>query len=270
MESSLADTYWDVVGGVGNYLGWGSGTHFGDEAWNDDKTRRLKRIVKGGLRQFYNPPPDQSGVSHQWSFLRPVATVTLVSGDETVLMPFDFKGLEGPVYVLDSAGSPTMIPTSDKVRARYAMYPSETGRPQCVEIEPIKATEKERGQRFRLAVWPLADANYSLQFRYSIQGEMLSGEKPYAYGGVEHAETILASCLAYAELHEDDIFRGGPKQDYWRERLATSISMDRQKRPQTLGYNADYSDQLNRGLHRNPREFTTTFAPITYNGASID
>lgn len=247
MESSLADTYWDVIGGVGFDLGWGRGPRFGDEEWDANKTNTLKWIVKSGLRQFYHPPPDQSGVSHQWSFLSPVSTLTILSGEQSANLPGDFKGFEGDILITTGSGlAPFSVSVGGGVRAKYAAYPSSTGRPEYFEVEPIKGTERSHGQRFRLAVWPEADQDYAIQFRYSILGSMLTGDLPYAYGGAEHAETILASCLAVAEERLDDI-ANGPRYQKWRERLAASISMDRQKRPLSLGYVGDASDLYESG-----------------------
>lgn len=263
MESSLADTYQDVIGSVGFDLGWGRGADNGDEAWSDSKLKTLREVVKGGLQQFYNPPPDQSGVSHQWSFLKPLATLTLESGTRTVRLPDDFKGVEGEVLIVTTqGGSQTALKVGGRVRARFAMYPDTTGRPEDLEIEPLKDTTKERGQRFQFAVFPEADQDYTLQFKYAIQGKMLTGELPYAYGGAEHASTIKASCLAWAELHLDDVAQG-PKYGFWRERLAASVSMDRQKRPQSLGYNGDRSDQLEL---RAGRRSWGGYPQIEYNG----
>jgi hypothetical protein len=240
VESSLADNYRDIIGSVGFDLGWGRGPDFAEDQYDGRKLTTLKQVVKGGLQQFYNPPPDQTGVSYQWSFLKPFGHVTLASGARVVKLPEDFKGLEGLVHVAIDNGGYSLKLRHD-ARASYAAYPDDTGQPQRIEIEGIPNTTKERGQRFQFVVWPEADAAYTLQFHYSIQGVMLTGELPYAYGGAEHSSTIKASCLAWAELHLDDI-PNGPKQQFWRERLAASISMDRQKQPKTLGYNSDRSD----------------------------
>lgn len=247
METGLADTYWDVIGGVGFDLGWGRGPRFGEEEWDDYKTNTLKNIVKRGLRQFYHPPPDGAGVSHQWSFLSPIGTVTIADGEQAVNLPRDFKGFESEIYITTSSGLvPFAVDVSGAVAAQYAAYPSSTGRPQKFEVRPVKATDRTHGQRFQLAVWPEADDDYTLQFRYSILGEMLSGDLPYAYGGAEHAETILASCLEVAERTIDGIVQG-PHWRHWKERLAASISMDRQKRPLSLGYVDDNSDAREAG-----------------------
>lgn len=263
MESSLADSYSDLIGGVAFDLGWGRSP----DNWDETKLETLKEVVKNGLRDFYHPPTDQLGVSHQWSFLKPRVQVTLPDGESTVLLPDDFKGVEGEVLVVTDNGIlRPRLKVGGMTRAQIAAYPSSSGPPQMIDIEPLKQTTPNRGQRFQFVVWPTADADYTLEFYYSILGEFLSGTRPYAYGGAEHASTILASCLAWAELHLDDIAQG-PKYLHWRERLAASISMDRQKRPQTLGYNGDRSDELEAGYGTGTRRHGYGNVLIQVNGS---
>lgn len=265
MESSLTDNYWDVIGEVGFDLGWGRGERFGDEAWADDKYATLKMLVKNGLQQFYHPPA-LGGVSHQWSFLRPVRSVTLLDGERFVLLPADFKGFEGDILITTGSGlTPTSMRVLGGVHAQYAAYASATGRPQRCEVVPVRGTSSGHGQRFQLSVWPEADQDYTLQFRYSILPDMLTGEYPYAYGGSEHSATIKASCMEVAERKIDKIV-GGPHYRHWMERLATSISMDRQKQPTTLGYVGDRSDDYEVGYGSGSRVRYSDWPIISSNG----
>lgn len=58
---------------VGYIMGWDP-----DSAnWSADETALGSEIVQSGLRQFYSPPllPNQS-IAHEWTFLRPVTTLT--------------------------------------------------------------------------------------------------------------------------------------------------------------------------------------------------
>jgi hypothetical protein len=268
VESSLADTYRDVIGSIGAEAGWGRGPDNGDEEWDATKFTTLKLVMKSGLRQFYKPPPDQSGVSHQWSFLSPRTLLTLPSGSRELLLPFDFGGVEGPLnLVTTSGGSPGQIRVTGGVRARYATHPSATGRPCYAEIEPLRHVDKGKGQRWQMVFYPEPNAEFTIELNYSIIGEMLTGELPYAYGGADHSETILASCLAIWENRQDDIDQG-PRYKFWRERLAASISFDRLKRSQNLGYNGDRSDARYEGRsNRSGRGWGATFL---YNGVPLD
>lgn len=268
MESSLADTYRDVIGSIGFEAGWGRGPDNGDEEWDDTKLQTLKLVMKSGLRRFYKPPPDQSGVSHQWSFLTPRVRLTLPSGEKELRLPFDFGGVDGPLNLItEQGGTPGVIRVTGGVRARYATNPNSIGRPCYAEIEPLREVTKERGQRWQFVFWPQPSAEFTIEFNYSIIGEMLSGELPYAYGGAEHSETILASCLAIWEHRIDDIDRG-PRYRHWTEQLATSISQDRLKRAQNLGYNGDRSDQYERRSGRPSRNWNPT--QFLFNGVPLD
>lgn len=242
MESTLADTYRDVIGSLGFEAGWGRGPDNGDPEWDSDQFTTLKLIMKSGLRQFYKPPPDQAGVSHQWSFLSPFVRLALASGQRELRMPRDFGGVEGNVYVAsaNAGGTPGICQVGGGVRALYAVYPNSTGRPAVADIEALRTSGAD-GQKWQMVFYPEPNADYTIEFYYSILGEMLTGDLPFAYGGPDHSETILASCLAVWENRIDDI-PNGPRYQHWRERLAASISIDRAKRPQTLGYNADNSD----------------------------
>ncbi len=267
MESTLADTYRDLQGEVGWNLGYGRGVDNGDEQWSDDVTRRIKAYLKSGLRQFYFPPPDNAGVSHVWSFLSPHATLTLPQDTSTIILPLDFEGIEGKISVsLGTTSSGFSLLTSGRAREMYVLYPSETGQPQHISIEPQRGGTAKHGPRKQLVVWPLPDQEYTLTCAYSIIPNFLTGELPYAYGGVEHAETLLESCLAIAEERNEDLPRQaqvhGPK---FREMLASSISRDRLKRPGSYGFMTDRSDGLERRFLSR-----TSWAPITYNGDSID
>lgn len=244
MESTLSLKYGDLAGEVGHFLGYGRGADGGDVAWTGAQEAAIESCLKSGLRQFYFPPPVE-GVSgsHDWSFLRPTAQVTLASGESSVKLPDDFGGFEGEVTLVSSSTAycPVPLVNEGQVRRWHAESPSSTGTPRAAALEPLKGTGgRDRGQRFRLAVFPTADAAYTLSFCYYVLPDALTDALPHAYGGTVHAETILESCLAVAEQRLDD--SAGVHTMKFRERLMASISLDRRSKPQKLGYNGDRSD----------------------------
>lgn len=264
MESTLADAYRDLIGSLGFEAGYGRGPDNGDREWSDRKLTTLRSVVKSGLRQFYG--------AHEWSFLHPRARLTLDSGSKEMRLPFDFEGCEGPLSLIaSSGGTDGRVQVTNDVRARYARFPDATGRPAFAEKEPIKGTTKDRGQRWQFVFFPEPTAAYTIEFTYKISGDMLSGDLPYAYGGAEHSETILASCLAIWESRIDDIPPGpaAPRYAHWREQLALSVRRDQNKRPDTLGYNGDRSDNYDRRSGgRYPRDFG--WPDLTLNGVTYD
>lgn len=105
--------------------------------------------------------------------------------------------------------------------------------------------------------WPIPDAAYTLSYRYTAIPGKLTAVLPYPLGGALHSETILASCMAAAELKVMN-----EKGKLWAtfiERLAASISLDcRATAPMHFGYNGDNSDGAGRATYR------TNY--VTYNG----
>ncbi len=264
MESTLSLKYADLVGEVGLFLGYGRGEAFGDQKWTTSQKAAIDSCVKSGLRQFYFPPPlSQTGVSYDWSFLKPTVTASLASGLDAMALPDDFGGLEGEVTVL-AAGSQVYAPVAltgeGMIRELYSADPTKTGRPERVAIRPLKGTSVGKGQRFDLFVFPTADQAYTLQFQYYILPDYLSDAFPHTYGGMAHAETILESCLSIAEQRLDD--RATVHSMKFQERLAASISLDRRNKPQKLGYNRDLSDGMAYGDVRDQH----WRSPITVNG----
>lgn len=267
-ESTLALAYNDLTSDVGSFLGFGRGLNGGDQEWDDFQSERIISIVKSGLRQFYFPPllADER-TSYDWSFLRPVTTLTFESGASTLTMPDDFGGIEGWITVspttLQRTPWPLRLGTESMVRQQYARLPTTSGPPQMAGLQPIRGTTSRRSSREQLYIWPLADQAYDLQFQYYLLPDALDGTLPYAYGGAAHAETLLESCLSIAEQRLDDAI--GVHSMKFMDRLAASVSVDRKHKSQMAGgYNGDRSDQLNCDW---PRQFHGfNYGGIKYQG----
>lgn len=252
MLETLRVTFFDILAGVGVYLGYGAGAENGDTEWDDNQKRVVKQIIKGGLRRFY-----YCGIN--WSFLKPMATVTLASGESTVKLPDDYGSAEGRVNV-ENWGRPLDFGPIGEVYRKHSEQPDATGRPVCLCEEPLKSTGM-REQRRQLKVWPIADQDYALTLQYNLNPTYLSGEFPFAYGGQQHAETILSACKAYAEMDLDNL-KDGPQQKEFMRLLAVSAEVDSRNKPQLLGLNLDRSDWMDDG--RNARLFeTVTIAGLT-------
>ncbi len=261
-EPTLALAKDDLEGAIGIFLGYGRGTANGGPAWPTETQAIVTSLRCSGERQFYHPAIE--GMLYVWSFLRPVATLTLAQGVSLMQMPDDFGGIEGEI----TASSPTSrlwetVPLTGDVRPLFARNPTLTGRPRLAAVEPIKGTTPLAGQRSQLYVWPIADADYTLQFAYYVNPNATNGILPYALGGSQHAETLLAAVHAAAELYLDDM--RGPRWEYFQERLQASVNMDRKLKPQFLGYNRDRSDYREDDYWHRSRGAWQGFPTITYN-----
>ncbi len=267
MESTLSIVWQELQARVGGFLGWGRGAVYGDTAWSNTQQFELDGIVASGLRQFYYPPPIEGELhSYNWSFLAPVATFTLASGDSTLQLPDDFGGFEGNVTLLSTGTAvvPWEIQWTNEgaIRQAFSVSPSATGPPRlAAEPLPKKGTTHDAGQRFLMEVYPIADRQYNLQAKYYVNPDYLTGSFPYPYGAAQHSETIMESCLALAEQRLDD--QSMVHSQKFHERLLASISIDRRLKPMRLGPNRDHSDDMDNRV--NPHWYA---GPSTYNGSS--
>ena len=268
-EPSLSLTYFDYRAEVGSHLGYGRGNEGGntDPAWTDSQLKAVNMAVAAGQRQFYNPPIlEGERSSHRWTFLKPVASLALANGAQTVKMPSDFGGFEGPITVTVSGGTvlnPIPLIGEGVIRQSYAESASATGMPQAAALQPLKGVGVNESSRWQLYVWPQSDDAYTLKFPYYLLPDAISGAKPYSYGGQAHVETVLASCLAAAEFYKDNAM--GVCHARWMDRLAVSVSIDRDMQPQYMGYNGDRS-----GGQRYGRQFRDYSVTATLNGSAMN
>lgn len=252
-DNSLSLTYQEIAAQVGDFLGFGRGEEvYGETAWNGLQTRAIKESVKAGLRQFYNTPPIErfDPGAYEWSFLEPVATLSLASGAQTIELPDDYASLSAPLLLAaDDSRSSVPIPMHGvpAVYAKYAENPATTGRPMMACEEPLRGRSSVLGQKMQIRVWPIADADYEFSVPYRLNAPALSGEFPLAYGGQQHAQTILASCIAAASVGRDE--QKAMRYQDFIEKLQTSIRLDRLNKPQFMGRNRDRSDWHDRRGH---------------------
>lgn len=259
-ESSLSLGFPELRTAIGFYLGYGRTSG----SWSAEAVLEIAECLNAGLRQFYFPPPlGKKGVSHEWSFLRPTTTMDTAAADGNYDMPDDFGGLDGDMCydTAESRLGPIEIIGEHQIRKmREAGGGATSGTPQYGAIRP-KGGVGAAGQKQELILWPLPDAIYTLHYRYKVLADAVTSGAPYPYGGMAHAETILASCLAVAESRIED--EKGTKWQDFMERLAASIEHDQKAMPpEKLGYNGDTSDgQLGAWSSSNSQR-------VTLNGAT--
>jgi hypothetical protein len=269
MVNTLALKKADLYRLVGRWLGYGDGPDFGDRAWTTKQTAVIKDCVDSGCRNFYRPPP-QSGINLiQWTFLTPVGSVTIDAASDSVKrpepLPEDFGGFVSKLTVAVSDSSiyqPVDIINEARMRELFSTNPSTSGRPQRAAEVVLKGTHNDAPPRRGLIIYPIPDQQYTFRFQYSLLANALSDESPWAYGGEEHSETILESCLRIAEERYNDLMNGPHSQKFF-ECLAASVARDSQHKPHLIGYNADNSDALERG---SKRWFADYWQPVTFNG----
>lgn len=212
--------------------------------WSTDELAQIDEIINSGLRQFYHPPPSQGErLSHKWSFMEPVTTLTTVAGTHTYQLSANFGGLIGLMTYSsgDNRWFPIELTGEHRIRIlQQRDYGDVRSDPKLCAVR-AKTSDGSNGQRFELMLYPTPDAGYTISYRYhALPGKLTTGN-PYPLGGEAHAETILESCLAISEMRIDN--NAGIHSAAFQQRLAASISYDKVlQSPEYLGYNADRSD----------------------------
>lgn len=229
-----------------------------DAAWDFMTEGRLDSIVQSGYYRFCYPPPQEeiahlggsdslspegeiatvgaqseqqkdrrNRAPHAWSFLRGMEQISLAVGQTEYDAPEDFTGIVGDLIVTTGEGRLPIV-GDDQLRALLAKD-SANGTPRYVAVRP-KITDGKGVQRWKLIVYPAPDKAINATFRYTLSPGPFGPENSYPLGGRQHAETLLAACMAVAEEREGSL-RGAPVGTAYarfQQRLAASIHIDRQ------------------------------------------
>lgn len=240
MNSTLALKKADYEAEIGSFLGFGRGEARGDVPWTSAQETIVRFDCASGIRRFYY-------CGHPWSFMHPVAELTLRSGERTVSLPDDFGGVDAGAEIsitTDSGGfrAAYQFCGQGRVEKAYSNEQDATGPPVMIAMRPIKKMEPGKMQTMELHIYPEADQDYTLRFPYFFNANYLTDVTPYVYGGVENHEAILECCLAVAEMRRDNTV--GVHAMEANRLLAIAISLDKRRQPKHLGYNYDRSDDL--------------------------
>ncbi len=202
-------------------------------------------------------------LSSAWTEDTETAAEYTLRHDGNYDLPDDFGGIEG-----DLTHAPTENKPNIDIIGEGRLRSLRRGRtirtyPAHAAIRPKETHAGTDGQRFEIMFEPIPNDAYTLYYRKVILPAALTGSIIYHYGGAAHAETVEASCIAMAELQEDE--KRGPMWDYFLERLTASISVDQTAfRAEKFGYNSDRSDELHGDIHDHRRHHQTNI--VTYNG----
>jgi len=204
------------------------------ENWTDDQRDEIERRLEEGISDFY---------SHDWSFKKPVKSLTIVDGTNELVLPSEFGFLIGNIYFEDTAGGePMQVQNVGRILHLRSHDSDSSGRPQIAAIDE-RSPGATHEQRKYLMFWPTADDDYTITLQFDIRGEALSPTNPFPYGGDFHYKTILQACLAASEQFDGEL---GIHTHLYAAALEMSKEYDRKVKAQTLGLNV--SKRNHRGL----------------------
>lgn len=223
--TSLDLTYGDLLRHVGQFLGYG----WDSAKWTRDHNGVADDMVQAGLRQFYRPPLiEGQEAAHRWGFLRQNTTLSLVAGTALYDLPAACSGRVAHFTYSADAAEVEVVAVSDERLRELIARNDASGPPQYFSFR-AKASSGGGRQGWQVLFYPKPNAAFTLSYEYEIVPPRLTYAAPFPLGGVDHAETILASCLAAAEE------RLKPESDVQRKRflarLGASIQIDVAKAP---------------------------------------
>lgn len=247
-------------------VGWFAGFGLDYTAYSADQLTSVDRCIDIGLRKFYTPiplPGDRH--SHQWSFLKPIKSISLVANQIDYDLPEEFAGLVGDAYLSSDDLSWSRIPqvnVSRMLALRQREADAVTGVPSCIAVTVIES-DGATPTRYTLQVYPTPDDGYTLRLEMRVNPYQLSATAAYPLGGQPHAETLREACLAAWEQNANDE-RGIHTMEFM-ERLVASVHYDRRAMgPKSYGYNGDPS--VRGGHRRGSGPYCDSAIYTTYNG----
>lgn len=234
-ESSLSLSWSDLKSQVGLYLGHGADA----ASWGSSEIARIEDIVHSGIRRVYTPTVfdyQNRPVVYEWSWLRPVTTLSTVANQQEYNLPDSFASImEEFTYGPGQGYVPIQVVSESKIR-NYDQNNLGSGRPMYASIEPIAG---KGPTRYKVRFWPTPDATYTLSYQYKATVEKLSDDNPYPLGGMPMAELYLESCLAVAEHRADDM-ETSHHQAQFRDLLMAAVDHDRKATSaKYFGYNGN-------------------------------
>lgn len=159
-------------------------------------------------------------------------------------LPDDFGRLIAPLTYVEKENAWYSVEIVGEGRIRELRQRDYIGtngsKPQVAAIR-TKNAGIESGTRREIMFWPAVSGAYVLKMQYRQRPQDDLNDDDIPYGGTDHAETILYSCLAEAERRLDE--SRGVYYARFIESLASSVDLDsRTSGAHTLGYNSDRSD----------------------------
>lgn len=202
-------------------------------------------FIESGERNFYHHSmilPGETSI-HTWSFLNITPKLGIVSGQWEYDLPEDFGGFVESYLSFgndeDASHQIQLVGPDEIYRYRSLSQVASESYPQLAAVNNIPS-DLDRPPRQSLMLWPTPSTARLIVTPYVYNPGGITDTVPYHLGGQPHSETLLASCLASAELLNND--EQGVHKAQFMEKLAASILLDRKlSTPKSFGYNGDPS-----------------------------
>lgn len=228
---------------IGRHLGYGPN----QKAWSHQQTQLTAEVLRRTLRRVYNPPIlPKENYPHDWTFLRPVASISTTAGHYLYDLPDDFAMLYGPMtHATEGSTLYPAIIFVGEIQIRQLLQRQEaTARPDRAAVR-VKSMDRANGTRYELLLWPVPDQIYQLDYRYRINPNSInliptSETDLDIHGGDRYSEMFLEAAM----LSADEMMgvKRSPHEERFMRAVMSAVGADRMTNaPDSLGYNGDPS-----------------------------
>jgi len=198
--SHLTLSYQNLYDHISHFLGL---TAYGTSPTGNDLTK-CTDIINRGLRQFLYPTDVETGAPHEWEFLKMYWDFTTVSGQWKYALPITFSDLYSTLYFDTTSANPPLLKRSAEQILDMRTGGADSGYPGYFAITPLRY-DIEIGTLYELWLYPTPSSADTLSGFYRADPVQLSATTDLVIGGIRAIEAILESCLAVAEMQEDDM-----------------------------------------------------------------
>lgn len=238
-----------------NLVGFSAGIGADFNNFSANHLTQVDLCIDSGLRSFYDPPPiPGEKISHVWSFMTPVESLSLAEGVADYELPDDFGGFIGDLYFSENDQTWGKVHRTNisRILAMRSSTGSTASAPPSHAAEHTLPTDGSTPTRYQLSLFPTPNGNYTLKYQYRSNPYQLSATAAYPLGGQPHAETLRASCVAAWE--RDIEGKIGVHAATFMSRLTASVNLDRNLNgTKHFGKNTDRRKRfLNYGELRHP------------------
>ena len=172
--------------------------------------------------------------AHEWSWLRPVWTMSTSDGQRRYTLPVDFERFIGDLNFEPNEGQYHPIGYFPAGKLQNMATIDTTGVPVAYSLEPLP-TENTTEQRWQLVLEPTPNAAYKLIGQYLVGVRELSADNPYPPGGPQMAEVYVAAAR-WASQNLIDNEPTGTEYTNLMNCIMAAISRDYGRLPTNLGY----------------------------------
>lgn len=162
-----------------------------------------KNLVHRGIRQFLYPLDARYGSPHEWSFLKQPWSFTTVSGQWKYTVPIDFSDLLTDFTFDDDNALGSLRKVSGQQIKKMRTRVTTSGWPHYFALVPQRY-DVEIGTTYQLWLYPTPSQAYLLSSFYRPDPIKLAATIDLVIGGIMVIEAVLESCLAVAEIQEED------------------------------------------------------------------